>query len=147
MWYYYFSGHGINILTTYTRCVWRTSQVLGCQGVDRWQVGRKCGGVVLPSSLIPAFSFYCQPLLNLPLMGFAEILFNFFYRWNVKLVWLGLRMVRYILVLWPWTNIWSEDSKLNPSIFRKIYDSMTTSSFKNQPNVPWWPIRCKLHNT
>jgi len=39
----------------------------------------ECGGVALPSSLIPAFSFYSQPLLNLPLIGFATLLFDLFF--------------------------------------------------------------------
>lgn len=41
------------------------------------QGGGERGGAVLPSFLIPAFSFYFQPHLNLPLMGFVELLFFF----------------------------------------------------------------------
>lgn len=46
--------------------------------MGQYQVGGQCVGVVLPSFLIPAFSFYSQPLLNLSVIGFAKPLFLFF---------------------------------------------------------------------
>lgn len=61
--------------------VHKTRQAVGCQRVG----GGGSEGVskketfLLPSSLIPAFSFYSQRLLNLPLIGFAQLLFCFIF--------------------------------------------------------------------
>lgn len=84
-------------MATFQSGVYGLGQCLGCDLVVKWQVREGWGvggGGVFPSLLIPAFSFYSETLLNLPLMGFTKCFFFFSnFSLNSKILFLFIQSI------------------------------------------------------